>query len=394
VRGGLLVLAGILLVAVNLRIAVTSLGALLDEIRTGLEMSGAMAGVVTTLPTIAFAAFGAVTPWLARRVPAGRILAVAMIALAAGQGLRAIADGPAVFVVTSALALSGIAVANILLPALVKEHFPHRAGLVTGAYSVALIVGSTVGAAAAVPIAHAAGSWRAGLGVWALVAVVAVLPLLPAALRGVRRATAGATTAATPAGPRIRPGRTRLGWAMAAYFGTQSLSGYALMGWLAQLFRDSGYSPQSAGLLLAGVTAIGVPVALIMPAMATRLATLRPLVLSLSAASAVAYAGLILVPDAGAIGWVVLLAIGQGAFPLILATIGLRARTSQGTVALSAFAQSTGYLLAALGPLVVGVLYEATGGWQAPLGFLLAALAAQTLAGLAIARPRYIEDAG
>jgi CP family cyanate transporter-like MFS transporter len=181
---------------------------------------------------------------------------------------------------------------------------------------------------------------------------------------------------------------------MAAYFGTQSLSGYALMGWLAQLFRDSGYSPQSAGLLLAGVTAIGVPVALIMPAMATRLATLRPLVLSLSAASAVAYAGLILVPDAGAIGWVVLLAIGQGAFPLILATIGLRARTSQGTVALSAFAQSTGYLLAALGPLVVGVLYEATGGWQAPLGFLLAALAAQTLAGLAIARPRYIEDAG
>ncbi|WP_240944451.1 MFS transporter [Micromonospora thermarum] len=381
-----------LLVALNLRAAVTSLGALLDEVRTGLGLSGAMAGLVTTLPTIAFAGLGALTPWLVRRVAPARVLVVAMAALAAGQVLRAVTGSALVFVLTSALALAGIAVANILLPMLVKQHFPHRTGLVTGAYTMALTTGTTVAAASAVPIAHAFGSWRVGLGVWAGLAAVAVLPWVPLALRA--RAAARRATPTADAAPRlrIRPARTRLGWAMAVYFGAQSLSGYAIMGWLAQLFRDAGYRPEAAGLLLAGVTALGVPIALLMPALAGRMRTLRPLVLSLTAASTLAYLGLALSPHDGALLWVTLLALGQGAFPLILTTIGLRARTAEGTVALSAFAQSTGYVIAALGPLLVGVLYEATGGWTAPIGFLLAALTVQTGAGLAIARPRYVED--
>ncbi|MEU7609429.1 MFS transporter [Micromonospora sp. NPDC049204] len=385
--GGALVLVGMLLVALNLRAVVTSLGALLDEVRDGLGLSGTMAGLVTTLPTIAFAGLGALTPWLVRRVAPARVLVVAMFALAAGQVLRATTDSAWIFVLTSALALAGIAVANILLPMLVKQHFPHRTGLVTGAYTMALTLGTTVAAASAVPIAHAFGSWRAGLGVWAAMAAVAVLPWVPLALRtraGARRSTPTAAVAA--------PARTRLGWAMAVYFGAQSLSGYAIMGWLAQLFRDAGYQPESAGLLLAGVTALGVPIALLMPTLAGRLGSLRPLVLGLTTASALAYLGLAFAPRGAALLWVALLAIGQGAFPMILTAIGLRARTAEGTVALSAFAQSTGYVIAALGPLMVGILYEVTGGWTAPLGFLLGALAVQTAAGMAIARPRYVED--
>ncbi|WP_433315707.1 MFS transporter [Micromonospora chersina] len=391
-RGGLLVLVGMLLVAVNLRAAVTSLGALLDEIRDGLGLSGTMAGLVTTLPTIAFAGLGALTPWLVRRWAAARVLVVAMLALTVGQVLRVVTDSAAVFVLTSALALAGIAVANILLPMLVKQHFPHRTGLVTGAYTMALTVGTTVAAASAVPVAHAFGSWRAGLGVWAGLAALAVLPWVPLALRAraARRTPAPAVAAAGAA--RVRPARTRLGWAMAVYFGAQSLSGYAIMGWLAQLFRDAGYAPEAAGLLLAGVTALGVPVALMMPTLAGRLPTLRPLVLSLTAFSTAAYVGLALAPHGLAPLWVLLLALGQGAFPLILTTIGLRARTAEGTVALSAFAQSTGYVIAALGPLLVGILYEVTGGWTAPIGFLLVALTVQTAAGMVIARPRHIED--
>ncbi|MEU5941764.1 MFS transporter [Micromonospora sp. NPDC047548] len=390
--GSALVLVGMLLVALNLRAAVTSLGALLDEVRTGLALSGTMAGFVTTLPTIAFAGLGALTPWLVRRYQPARVLVVAMLALAVGQVLRVATDSALVFVLTSALALAGIAVANILLPMLVKQHFPHRTGLVTGAYTMALTVGTTVAAASAVPIAHAFGSWRAGLGVWAGLAAVAVLPWVPLALRA-RAARRAATPAAAPAARvRIRPERTRLGWAMAVYFGAQSLSGYAIMGWLAQLFRDAGYPAETAGLLLAGVTALGVPVALVMPTLAGRLRTLRPLVLALTAASTASYVGLALAPHGLAPLWVLLLALGQGAFPLILTTIGLRARTAEGAVALSAFAQSTGYVIAALGPLLVGVLYEATGGWTAPLGFLIGALAVQTTAGMMIARPRFIED--
>ncbi|MEU5672986.1 MFS transporter [Micromonospora sp. NPDC047753] len=381
-----------LLVALNLRAVVTSLGALLDEVRDGLGLSGVTAGLVTTLPTIAFAGLGALTPWLVRRVAPARVLVVAMLALAVGQVLRVATDSALIFVLTSALALSGIAVANILLPMLVKQHFPHRTGLVTGAYTMALTVGTTVAAASAVPIAHAFGSWRAGLGVWAAMAAVAVLPWVPLALRARAAARRATPTAAAATPTRVRPARTRLGWAMAVYFGAQSLSGYAIMGWLAQLFRDAGYQPESAGLLLAGVTALGVPIALLMPTLAGRLGSLRPLVLGLTTASALAYLGLALAPHGAALLWVALLAIGQGAFPMILTAIGLRARTAEGTVALSAFAQSTGYVIAALGPLMVGILYEATGGWTAPIGFLLGALAVQTTAGMAIARPRYVED--
>ncbi|MFG2054125.1 MFS transporter [Micromonospora sp. NPDC048930] len=391
-RGGALVLVGMLLVALNLRAAVTSLGALLDEVRAGLGLSGTMAGFVTTLPTIAFAGLGALTPWLVRRWPAARVLVLAMLALTVGQVLRVVTDSAAVFVLTSALALAGIAVANILLPMLVKQHFPHRTGLVTGAYTMALTTGTTVAAASAVPVAHAFGSWRAGLGVWAGMAALAVLPWVPLALRARAARRTATPTVATATPTRVRPARTRLGWAMATYFGAQSLSGYAIMGWLAQLFRDAGYSPENAGLLLAGVTALGVPVALVMPALAGRLRTLRPLVLALTVFSTASYLGLAVAPYGPAPLWVLLLALGQGAFPLILTTIGLRARTAEGTVALSAFAQSTGYVIAALGPLLVGILYEATGGWTAPIGFLLVALAVQTTAGLVIARPRHIED--
>ncbi|WP_212824601.1 MFS transporter [Polymorphospora rubra] len=390
VRGGLLVLAGILLVALNLRTAVTSLGALLDEVRAGLGASGAMAGLITTMPAIAFSVLGATTPWLVRRLSPARLLAVAMAVLAGGQVLRVLTGNPYVFVALTAVALAGVAVANILLPMLVKQYFPDRAGLVTGAYSMSLTIGTTVAAAAAVPVAHAFGSWRFGLGAWALLAAVALLPWLPAALRRTRRPSAAA--AGPTRGGRLRPGRTRLGWAMALYFGVQSLGGYAAMGWLAQMFRDAGYSAQNAGLLLALVTAFGIPVALVMPSVATRAGALRPAIVLLSTAMAVAYVGLAFLPYEGALLWVALLAIGHGAFPLVLVTIGLRARTAEGTVALSAFAQSTGYAIAALGPLLVGMLYAATGGWHLPIGLLLAAVVVQTLAGLAMARPRYLED--
>jgi MFS transporter, CP family, cyanate transporter len=379
-------LAGILLVAVNLRAAITSLGALLDEVRVGLGLSGALAGIVTTLPALSFAAFGALTPWLTRRFSPPRVLVGAMGALAAGEVLRAITHSPIVFILLSALALAGIAVANVLLPVLVKAYFPQRSGLITGVYTMTLIAGTTAASAASVPIAEAFGSWRVGLGIWAVIAVVAMLPWLRAGLRR------QAPVPRTPAHARVRPGRTSLGWAMAVYFGAQSLSGYATMGWLAQIFRDSDYSPTDAGLLLAGVTAVGVPIALLMPAMAGRLRDVRPLVLLMSVAMVASYVGLAIAPHGGAVLWVTLLAIGQGAFPLALAMIGMRARTPEGTVALSAFAQSTGYLIAALGPFLVGVLYEATGAWTLPMGFLIAAALVQAVAGVLAARPRFIED--
>jgi MFS transporter, CP family, cyanate transporter len=391
-RAAALLLGGVVLVALNLRAAVTSLGALLEEVTAGLGMSPTLAGVATMLPTLSFAGFGIATPWVARRFPPARILVVAMVVLAAGQAVRATTDSPAVFLVCSAVALSGIAVANVLLPALVRRSFPHRIGLVTGVYTMSLVFGTSTAAAAAVPIAQLAGSWRVGLGTWAVLAALAALPWLPAALRS-RPAGEPARPAAPARAARVRPARTTLGWAMAVYFGSQALTGYAIMGWLAQLFRDAGFAPTHAGLLLAAVIAAGVPAALVISTLAGRVADLRLVVLSLSAGSIVAYAGLAVAPRSLVLLWVLLLAIGQAAFPFALTMIGLRARTPDGIVALSAFTQGVGYLIAGLGPLLMGVFYELTGAWTLPLAFLILTVGVQTVAGLAIARPRHIEDA-
>lgn len=413
-----LILVGVVLVALNLRAAVTSLGALLSEVSDGVGLSGTLAGVVTMLPTLSFAAAGSTTPWLVRRLPPARILVLALALLAAGQVARALAGSAALFLLCSALALSGIAVANVLLPAVVKQYFPGRIGLVTGAYTMTMIFGASAAAAASVPVAQAAGSWRVGLGAWAVLAVIATLPWLPAAVRNRApgRSTPPARPAPTlepipirlpvpsqapaavpsttpnPARVRIRPARTRLGWAMAIFFGCQSLGAYALMGWLPQLFQDAGFPPATAGLLLALVTAASVPVAFLMPSVAVRVRDLRPVILGLSAASVTAYLGLALAPAGAAVLWVLLVAAGQSIFPMVLTLFGLRARTPEGTIALSAFAQSVGYLVAGLGPLLVGVLYDVTGGWTVPLGLMIAVIGGQAVAGLLVARPRYIED--
>lgn len=381
-------IGGILLVALNLRVAITSLGALLDEVSTGLALPAWLASVVTMLPALSFAGFGILTPRLTRWLGPARLLAVAMGVLAIGLLLRAMTGSVVIFLITSALALGGIAVSNVLLPGLVRQLFPTRAGLLTGLYTMVLIAGTSLGAALSVPIADAAGSWRAGLGAWALLAAVAAVPWL---VRSLRSGPAFASAPTESGQATVRPARTRFGWAMAIYFGTQSLSGYAIMGWFAQLFRDAGFTAANAGLLLAGVTAAGLPIALLMPTLAHRRNDVRHIILLMSVASTLAYVGLAVAPGLGIV-WVLLLAIGQGGFPLALALLGMRAREHANVVALSAFAQSAGYLVGATGPLLVGLLYDATGGWYAPLGFLLVALVIQTISGLYVGRPHYLED--
>jgi CP family cyanate transporter-like MFS transporter len=249
-----------------------------------------------------------------------------------------------------------------------------------------MTVGSTVAAATAVPLAAAAGSWRIGLGVWAVPALAALLPVL--ALRRSTRKAGATRTAVT----RIRVGRTRLGWAMAVFFGLQSFSGYALMGWLPQLYREAGFSQQTAGLLLAVVVGAGAPVGLAMPWLAARLKDQRPMVLLLCGLMVLSYLGLAIAPHAGAWVWAFMIAFGQGCFPLALALLGLRARTMAGTAALSAFAQSTGYLIGMTGPLLVGLLYHVTGGFRVPLVALVVAMVAQAVVGMRAARPGVLED--
>ncbi|MGW2639706.1 CynX/NimT family MFS transporter [Streptomyces sp. NPDC001348] len=394
-----LVVAGIVLSALNLRPAITSLGALLKEVRDGLGMSGSVAGLLTSVPPLCFAVFGATAPRLARRFGPAAVVCAGMVAIAGGLLIRPYAGSIGGFLAGSALALMGIAVSNVLMPVIVKRWFPDRVGAMTGLYSMALAAGTSVAAAVTVPVTDAlGGGWRSGLAVWAALAAAAVLPWLPL-MRDRGPAPADRQPARQPGQerqerqePALRITRSRTAWALAVFFGLQATAAYITMGWMAQIFRDAGVAAGTAGLLLALTMVMGVPLAFVIPRLATRLPQQGPIVLALGACGLAGYAGLYLAPAGGAWVWAVLLGIANCAFPLALTMVGMRARTGAGVAQLSAFAQSTGYLISIPGPLLVGVLYQSSGGWGLPIALMAALLLPQMAVGVLAGRDRTVED--
>jgi len=383
-----LVVVGIVALAFNLRPAAVSVGPVLDEIIAGLGMSAVEAGLLTSLPVLAFALFGALAPRLARLVGVHRLTTLALVGVVVGLWLRSRADDPLVFLALSLLALAGMATANVLLPSLVKLHFPDRIGLMTSVYSTALAIGLTSASVFTVPISEAYDGWRSGLAAWALLAAVAVIPWL-GLLRHDRPADLETTEGRIGLGD---VARTRLGWLMALFFGLQSLQAYAIFGWFAEVYRDAGFSAHTAGLLLGVITGISIPLSFAIPALAARMENQSPLMWGVMACYPVGYLGLILAPRQGAWLWALVVGVGICTFPLILTLIGLRARTAAGTAALSGFTQSTGYLISAVGPFGIGLLHDVTGGWTVPLIALIAVSVPQLMLGLAVSHPSYLED--
>ncbi|MFD8587679.1 MULTISPECIES: CynX/NimT family MFS transporter [Streptomyces] len=390
-----LIAVGLVLAALNLRPAITSLGALLEEVRDGLHMSGSVAGVLTSVPPLCFAVFGVMAPRLARRFGAGAVVCAGMAAIAIGVGIRPYVGSTAGFLAASALALMGIAVSNILMPVIVKRWFPDRVGSMTGLYSMALALGTALAAALTVPVTGAlGGNWQTGLAVWAGLAAAAVLPWI-VLVRDRTPAPAPAVPVPAASGadaPALRITRSRTAWALACFFGLQATAAYITMGWMPQIFRDAGVSAGTAGLLLAVTMAMGVPLAFVIPRVASRLRQQGPIVVVLGLCGLIGYGGLYLAPAAGAWAWALLLGVANCAFPLALTMIGMRARSGAGVVRLSAFAQSTGYLISIPGPLLVGVLYQHSGGWGLPIALMAGLMIPQMAVGFLAGRDRTIED--
>lgn len=390
-----LVLAFIL-AAVNLRPAVTSLGALLDPVIEDLGMNGFVAGALTGVPPLCFAALGPLAPRLAGKRGPELVVIAAMAAILLGMVLRSAAPTTWVFLLCTALALAGIALGNILMPVLVKRWFPRKIGVVTGVYTTAVALGASIVAGAAVPVnGLLGGDWRFGLGVWATPAGLG-LALWVVVYFGLRNQIAQRQqtgSAALADGSQLGPmRRNATAWWVAIFFGMQSAAAYIFMGWAPKIFTDFGVDPGYAGMLLAVILGVGVPLSFIMPALAARFANQGPLVLVTGIAGTAAVIGMLSFPAEGALLWAVLLGVSGANFPLALTMIGLKAHTAAGVARLSAFGQSVGYLIAFPGPFAVGALHEVTGSWTAPILLLGVLMVLQTVSGLVAGKPRYVED--
>ena len=388
-RGSALILAGIVLVAANLRLGVSATGALLEQLTSSLHLGTALSSFLPTVWVLAFAVGGFAGSPLARRFGIDRVLSASLIALMLGTVLRGVPSAFAL-VVGSLVAGLGIALANVLLPAVSREYFPTRIGLVTGLYGTTLTAGAAVSALVAVPIGDALGSPSRGLAVWAAPTLVALLFWIAA--RGERSAHASSAARAAKREAAHIPlralTRSRLAWAMAALFALQSAGAYVVMGYLPSIFESAGMSASHAGALLSASFFVGIPASFAVPVAAARMRDQRVLISGLTSCFVAGFVGLALAPGALAWLWIVLLAIGMSTFQLTLALFGMRGGTAPGTAALSTFSQSLGYLVAAAAPFAFGLSHDALHSWRLPLFGMAAVVVCQGLVGLYVASGR------
>ncbi|KAB1076336.1 MFS transporter [Methylobacterium planeticum] len=375
-----------MLVAFNLRPALTTVGPLLTAIRADTGLSASGAAVLTTLPVLFLGLASATGPAAIRRLGVNRGILLAIVIVAAGLASRAIGGiGPLFF--GACLSAAGIGLAGVLLPGLVKRDFPRHAGLMTGLYTMVLCLGAAAGAGLTVPLQDALGAgWALPLAAWAIPALVAALAWTP---------FSGREQAAAPA-PIRSPRRAwlwrdPLAWQVTGFMGLQSSLAYIMFGWIPALLQSRGLSALDAGFI-ASLMSIGqAPVALLVPTFAARAGDQRAYATGLILLTVTAFLGVVYAP----IGFVGALTIALGfglggTFGLGLTIIVLRARDTAGAAGLSAMAQGIGYSIAALGPLGFGLAHEAGGDWTLSVVLFCAIALAGVLCGLGAGRNRQV----
>lgn len=365
-KGRTLALIGIITIALNLRLAVTSLSPIVDEISRDVPISPLALSVLGSLPPLCFALFGAVTPLVARRIREEWVAVGAIALILIGEVTRALAPNAAVLLIFTGVVCAGLGVGNVVLPPLIRRYFPDRVGTMTSVYASLMCIASTFPPLVAVPLSESAG-WRLSLGGWALLAVLALVPWIGLVITSRRQKP---VTGAVPVVHTLnRPiYRSRMAWAVMFVFATSSMNAYAAFAWLPTMLRDiGGLSAASAATALALFAAMGLPSALIVPVLAERLRSITPIIWAGGMFFVAGYAGLLLAPAAAPFLWSTLIGLGPVLFPLALILINRRTRTHAGSLALSGFVQGPGYLVGMLGPIVTGVLFQATGGWTVPI---------------------------
>jgi CP family cyanate transporter-like MFS transporter len=386
-----LLIIGIIIVAMNLRPAITSVGPLIGTIRDDIGLSNWSAGILTSLPLIAFAVVSPIVPKLGNRYTNKLIMLIGLILLFIGISARSLSFVFFLFLGTLFVGL-GIAICNVLLPAVIKDKFPAKVGLMTSVYSTAMGVFAATASGISVPISSGLGwGWQAALFVWATPAVIGIIIWIylvkkPDAsdVKEMRFVNSNDS----------RIWSSSLAWQVAAFMGLQSFLFYVTISWLPEILHHYGLSLTAAGWMLSFTQFVGLPSSFIVPVLAGRFSSQRGIVLVLGILSAGGYSGLILGETLAAMVFSTIL-IGlslSGTFALALTFLGLRARDARQASELSGMAQSFGYLLAAAGPMLIGYLFDLSASWTLPLITMIMVSSLVTLFGMGAGRNKFVLD--
>ena len=383
-----LALFGILLIAANLRAALTCVGPVVNDIRDELHLSALSVSALTSVPLLAFALVSPVAPSVARRIGLERTLAGALLLLAVGTVIRSLQPNWLLWLGTAVVG-AAIAVLNVTLPSLVKRDFPTRIGPITGAYSAVQSCLAAGAAGLAAPIAtHPEAGWRLAIGVWAALAAVALLGFVPLLFRP--KLAAESPVLQPERDRRANPWRSTIGWQVTIFMGLQSMFFYVLLAWMSPIEQAAGASPVQAGLYQSFLNFGSFAGSLICSWLLHRLRDQRPIAISGSTLMLASVLGLVCAPQLGWIwSWTAGLASGI-TLVLALSLFGLRTRDHHAAAALSGMAQCLGYALAAIGPAAIGLLHDTTNGWTVPLLALGVVICCQLIVGTLASRRRLI----
>ena len=389
-RGRVLALVGIFLFAFSLRSAVASLSPVLDHVRADFEVPAWIVGMIGTAPPVCFAISGILTPRLGRRFGLERLTVAALVTVSIGLVARGLADGAVTLLLATVVTFVGVGVGNVLLPPLVKRHFPDRIGLVTTVYSTTIAASTFLPPLFAVPVADAAG-WRMSLALWSVFSIVALVPWVTLLIRTRGDAVPELEEADGALFGRLL--RIPLAWAITVSFFVSGALVYTMFAWMPSLLVDTaGVSAAEAGTPLSMFAAVGLPMSLIVPLLVGRRGAV-PVLFGLAVTAGLAgVAGLLFAPAAAPLLWVLLLGTAPLFFPLSLVLIGVRARTHEGALVLSGFVQSIGYAGVAIVPFAVGIVHDMTESWSIPLIMMALVIVASIPAGFSVSRPHTIED--
>ncbi len=363
----------IFVVALNLRAALAALPPLVSTIQDDLGLSGATAGLLTTLPVLCMGLFAPVSQVLARRVGREATVGWALVLLLVGQLARLAGDVLPVLLLSTLAVGIGIALAGTVLPGIVKEFFAERSGAMTGVYLLAMMVGAATASALAVPVADALGSWEQSLALWGLLAIAGLAAWLPVVRRVNDRAAVDRDERRAPL-----PYRSRTTWLVAGYLALQSVTFYSQIAWIPPSYEAHGWTPRDAGLLLSLWSIAQLVTGVTAPALADRVRDRRPLMVVAVGCNLAGLAGIAVAPEAAPVLWVLLMAWGQGGgFALGLVMLVDYAPTPAASARLSALVFLVSYSTASLGPVLFGAVHDATGGFTAAFAGLLAVAAVQ-----------------
>lgn len=368
----------IFLVALNLRGPVTGLPPLLDRISTDLNLSSSQSGLLTSLPLLAFGFFAPVASWLTRHFRIERILASGVGLIAIGMIIRTFGSISTLYIGAIFIG-AGIAIGNVLLPSLLKREFPHYVVQLTAIYVLMMSIGGFLMSSLAVPLSLYAEQPAFHLPInslsmsgWSFaLACQSVLILLPLVVWFSCKITQHQIPQTSNADMATSVWRSKTAWQVASFLAVNSLINYIVVAWVPAILMSHGYTDSTAGLYHGYLQLAGAMPSLILAPFIHRLGSHRRLCLSATGLTTLSLAGFIFVPSWSGV-WSVSFGFGVSmGFILGLSFVSLRTNSPKQAAALSGMAQLIGYTLAAIGPVLIGALYDWQQSWTTPLYVML-----------------------